>query len=394
MAARRRLAPLLSLLGIALAVAALSSPAASPERSEPSLRVAGPRETVFDWSEDACAPVEQPDLPARAFRDARGRVQLLLSSYETFRLIGPSLDRLRTDCRPVLRSPEDPDPSRYRDRRWIASPYTEDGRRVWALVHHEYQGHRHPGRCPQRSYFRCWYNAVTLATSADGGASYRQPRPPRQLVAGPPFRYRPGVGPTGVFAPSNVVRWGGHLYALVRVRDGARRAGVCLLRARWPGRPPAWRAWADGRFAVRFDDPYLSRGKPSVGCDRISPGEISEMTESLTFNTALDRFLLVGIAAPFGAPGRRTAGVYYSLSEDLVHWAPRRLLMAAPTLQAHRCGGRPPVAYPSLLSPDSASRSFATTGARPYLYFTVFHLRRCRRTADRDLVRVRVEVDG
>src|SRR6187549_1165737 len=247
MAARRRLAPLLSLLGIALAVAALSSPAASPERSEPSLRVAGPRETVFDWSEDACAPVEQPDLPARAFRDARGRVQLLLSSYETFRLIGPSLDRLRTDCRPVLRSPEDPDPSRYRDRRWIASPYTEDGRRVWALVHHEYQGHRHPGRCPQRSYFRCWYNAVTLATSADGGASYRQPRHPVSSSPGRPFAT---ARASGRRASSRPATWCAGEATSTRSSASATGRGApasaCCARAGRAGRRPG----APGRTAA------------------------------------------------------------------------------------------------------------------------------------------------
>ena len=363
--------------------------------SEARLALVGPAELVFDWSEQACAPVEEPDLPVRAFRDASGRVQMLLSHYVTFRLLGPTLDRLRVDCRPVMRSAEDPRPARFRDRRWVASPYTVDGRHIWALVHHEYQGHRHRGRCPEHSYLRCWYNAITLAMSSDGGRSYRQLRSPRHLVAAAPYRYRHGTGPTGVFAPSNLVRRGKHLYALVRVRDKERAAGVCLIRSGWPGPLSEWRAWADGRFGVRFRDPYRDPARPAVGCDRISPGQISEMTESLTFNTALDRYLLVGIAGPSDRRARRRhSGVYFSLSEDLIHWSPRRLLLAAPTLHTHRCGGPSPIAYPSIISPDSPSRTFTTSGRRSYLYFTRFHYENCQKTADRDLVRIPLKVIG
>ena len=45
------------------------APAAAAE-----LRVAGPAETVFDWSRDRCARWDSPDTPARAWRGADGRV--------------------------------------------------------------------------------------------------------------------------------------------------------------------------------------------------------------------------------------------------------------------------------------------------------------------------------
>lgn len=385
---------LLALVGCVLLLTGISL-RAEPDSSAARLALVGPAELVFDWSEQSCAPVEEPDLPVRAFRDAWGRVQLLLSHYVTFRLIGPTLNRLRVDCRPVMRSPEDPHPARFRDRRWIASPYTEDGRHIWALVHHEYQGNRHGRRCPERSYLRCWYNAVTLAKSSDGGRTYRQLRSPRHLIAAAPYRYRHGAGPAGVFAPSNLVRRGRYFYALVRVRDKERSAGVCLIRSGLPGRASGWRAWAEGRFGVRFRNPYRDPVGPAVGCDRISPGRISEMTESLTFNTVLDRYLLVGIAGPLDRRARgRHSGIYFSLSEDLVHWSPRQLLLAAPTLHTHRCGAPSPIAYPSIISPRSRSRTFTTSDGYSYLYFTRFHYRNCQRTADRDLVRIPLKVHG
>ena len=85
-------------------------------------------------------------------------------------------------------------------------------------------------------------------------------------------------------------------------------------------------------------------------------------------------------------------GIYYSISENLVDWTPRRLLREAPTTATYRCGGPKPIAYPSLIDPRSRSRSFETTGDRAYLYFTRFNYRRCEQTLDRDLVRVPVTV--
>ena len=75
-----------------------------------------------------------------------------------------------------------------------------------------------------------------------------------------------------------------------------------------------------------------------------------------------------------------------------MEWTPRRLLREAPTTATYRCGGPKPIAYPSLIDPRSRSRSFETTGARAYLYFTRFNYRRCEQTLDRDLVRVPVTI--
>jgi hypothetical protein len=360
-----------------------------------TIRPVGSREIVFDWSRDACTHTEEPDLPVRAFRNTSGRIQLLLSNYNNYQMVGPTLARMRPDCRSLMHSLENPDPSRYQDRRWLASPFTSDGRHIWALVHEEYQGNHHPGHCPEHSYYPCWYNAITLAESTDGGKSYQQSAPPHQFVAGAPYRYRHGIGPVGVFAPSNLVKRGVYLYALVRVRDPGRASGDCLIRSKDIADPRSWRAWDGEGFNKAFSDPYESRSRPSVGCKLISPGEISEMTESLTFNTVLGRYLLVGIAGPVSAGRRRRElGVYFSLSEDLIHWTPRKLIFSSSTLHSYRCGGQSPISYPSLVDPASRSRTFATTGRHPFLYFTQFRYRDCRQTLNRDLMRIRLDITG
>ena len=48
----------------------------------------GPPQTVFSWAKDRCEDLDIPDLPARAFRDAQGRVQLIAAHYINRRFIG------------------------------------------------------------------------------------------------------------------------------------------------------------------------------------------------------------------------------------------------------------------------------------------------------------------
>jgi len=380
-----------------LARAATRPGLARAAQAPPQVRIAGGWQTVFDWATQACAPTEGPDLPARAFRDYRGRVQLLLSHYVNFRLVGPSLERLHRDCRPVLRSPQSAAPSLFEDREWIASLFTTDGRDVWALVDEEYQGNRHPGSCPGRSYFQCWYNAVTLVRSTNGGRTYVRPPAPRQLVAASPERFRPGREPVGVFTPSNIVTGpDGARYALVRVRNPDGTRGVCLLRARQPGSPTSWRAWTGSGFAGRFADPYGSPLSSSEApCAQVGRGAIAEMTESLTYNTVLHRYLLVGLAPPGPeSVGAKVTGIYFSTSTDLVDWTPRQLIAPAVTVQGYACGGSLPIAYPSVIDPRSRSRTYATSGRSPFLYFTQFDYSGCRRTEQRNLIRVPLEVSG
>jgi hypothetical protein len=362
----------------------------------PQVRIVGSAQTVFSWSRQACTPAHVPDLPVRAFRDYRGRTQLVLSNYVNFRMIGRSLDRLHPDCHAVLRSPQDSSPSRFEDREWLASLFTTDGRKIWALVHEEYQGNTHPGRCPSGSYYACWYNSITLARSIDGGRSYTHAAPPRQLVAGPSRRYEQGTEPVGVFTPSNIVTGpDGAYYALVRIRDPNGTRGTCLLRTKRIGSPRAWRAWNGNGFDGVLTNPYKSPPTGGVACSPVSQGNIAEMTESLTYSHALGRYLLVGLAPPGPASvGAKVTGIYFSTSNDLVHWTPRTLVAPAVTVQTYLCGGSPPIAYPSVVDPDSNSRTYATSGRTPFLYFTQFHYTRCHQTPDRDLVRVPLEISG
>jgi hypothetical protein len=379
---------------VALMLPLLSEAGAARAAATPRVQVVSRPQTVFDWGDSACEPMMYPDLPARAFRDYLGQVQLLISHFDNFRLTGPSLDQLSVDCHPVLLSHRSPLPSRFQDREWIGSIFTRDGKTIWALLHDEYQGNRHPGRCPSHRYYRCWYNAITLARSGDGGRSYAEATPPGQLVAAAPRRYRPDAGPTGVFTPSNIVVGSdGAEYALVRVRNPGGERGTCLIRTRKIQQPDGWRAWDGSGFSDRFSDPYEARQRRRTPCTPVGRGRIAEMAESLTYSTTLDSYLLVGLAPPGEASiGPKATGVYFSTSRDLVHWSERKLITRAVTPHNYACGGPSPLAYPSVIDPESASRTFATSGAHPYLYYTQFRYRDCHKTPERDLMRVALEV--
>jgi hypothetical protein len=355
-------------------------------------QVIGPSQTVFDWSSEACAPDQAADLPVRAYRDHRGRVQLILPRFNSWRLSGPDLNRLHNPCVTVMGSSFDGNPADFNQREWVASLHTDDGRRIGALVHEEYHG-TEPGTCVQNEPASCWYNAVTFARSDDGGRSFKQPSPPGQLVAASTDRYRPGVAPTGIFSPSNIVRArDGYYYALVVSRAPNGAIGSCLIRTRDPFEPSSWRAWDGSGFSIRFADPYRAPPGAARPCVPTATPEIAAMHESLTYSTYLDRYLLVGLVNAPRSGGELATGVYFSVSSDLIHWSRRRLIMEATTVQTFRCGGPNPIAYPSVIDPRSDSLTFATTGRRPYLYYTRFNYEACQQTMDRDLIRRPIEL--
>lgn len=245
--------------------------------------------------------------------------------------------------------------------------------------------------CPSGQYESCWYNAVTFAKSTDKGLTYIHAPAPEHLVASVPYRYQADTGPWGLFEPSNMIRnpRDGYYYALLNSEDHLlQRKGTCAMRTSNLDDPRSWGAWDGTGFNVRFINPYIETGADPAQhvCQVVSFDEIERMHESLTFSTAFNKFLLVGAAGLEDSTHRRIVhGFYYSLSDDLIHWSPRKLLMEARPWWVTDLPGEA-LAYPSLLDPNDTSRNFEITGRQPYLYYTRFHS-----GLDRDLVRVRIE---
>lgn len=390
------LARTIALLGALLAFAG-GSVSAAP------LEILGPPTSVFVAARDACDPTDYPDAPARAIRRADGTVVLIASHFTNRAMTGASLRALKPDCAVVFAAGNDPDPAAYSDRGWIASLWTEDGTTVQAIVHHEYQGHLRPERCPpalfpERRYMACWWNSLTAAVSTDGGRQFVPVGPPPSLVAALPYRAETLRGRhAGYFNPSNMVRLGSRVAFLVHAEQrGAQARGHCLIATETPGRPDSWRAWDGQNFTIRFADPYRETIEPSRHvCAVVGRPGLDWPVTALLWHAPAQRF----VALMLGGPHRPehlspTPGIYLSTSRDLVSWTPPRFLLPAIGHGAFRCGGEQPIAYPALLDPDSLDPSFATiTGETALLFYTRFNVPRCRIDGDRDLVALPVRLD-
>ena len=363
---------------------------------DPTIKIVGEEEIVYDWTIDRCAFDLIPDLAARAIRDSSGQVQLIINHIVSYRMIGPDLNNLNIDCSAsVNQSKKNADPAMFSDNEWPASLYTEDGNTIYALIHNEYQGHTHFGQCPQNDYFPCWSNTITMAKSLDGGESYQHIlEAPNHYVAGLPYQYEAGAGPEGPRAPSNIIKaQDGFYYSFFNV-TGHRSDDqwVCLMRTDDLNVPSSWRFWDGAGFEGRFINPYLESTENPMDhqCVPLDQDDIGhDLANSINFSTYLNRYVLVGISAD-QIDGREVWGFYYSFSEDLIDWTRRKLLLEiALPWTVEFPGSDVSHLYPTLLDPDSPSLSFETVDDKAYLYFTRNNFGHA--SLDRDLVRIPVQ---
>ena len=409
----------LVLVAALLAVVAFASEPASAYNFGSNIRPLGPEETEFDWTTQRCEDIHVPDTPVRAYRDSNNQVVLTMSHYVNRRMIGPSLNDLSVDCDITYSSDGNADPAAYDDQEWIHSPWTSDGKNVFALVHDEYHGWDHPGQCtsqghpnvpklttvpapPQFGNYNpgCLYNSITLATSTDGGASYRHTTPPTHLVASVPYVYAQDTAPYGYFSPDNIIkRSDGYFYVIFFAQaHGAQLAGDCVMRTKTPTRPVTWRAWDGSGYNVQFINPYRNPQPPEQHvCAPVSYNELGQMIGNVTYNTFFGKYVMVGAQALVDpGSGDLIWGFYYSTSSDLVNWSMRELVMEAELPWTYECGDDSPVVYPALmpassLTPTSTTRNFDTTGRNVFVYFTRMNPENCVLLLDRDLIRIPIQ---
>lgn len=354
----------------------------------------GEWEVVFDWTTDRCNDQNLPDLPTRVFRDADGKINLFISHKKTTRMIGEDFDSLVADCTTVNSSKHDPDPSQFAEAEWISSVYTEDGVNIYALIHNEFQGYAQleEGICPSFGYFTCWYNSITAKHSDDGGASFDYLRPPPDhLVANYPIQYIPDGGVFGAFSPSNIIKWDGYYYAFYKLQvHFLETQHTCLMRTDDLSDPSSWRFWNGIRFEGVTADPYKTDVQSTAPhtCSPVGFDNIAQLYEGISWNTYLEKFVIVGTSSdPTKTPDRY--GFYYALSDDLINWDRREFLLEVALPWTATNDREMTFLYPTLIDHNSPTLSFETTGETAYLYFTRNNFG--QGSLDRDLVRVEVQ---
>ena len=219
-----------------LAPSAFAVPPDPPYEFGPFAAPTGAEVTVFDHSVHACQADDIPDIAARGIKDSLGRTQLIVSHYNTRREIGTTLDNVTHNCSVVLFSDSDPDPYDYNYLEWLHSLYTTDGTTVYGFIHEEYHGWDFYEECAglvgTPNINKCWYNAVTFATSTNSGNSYTQATSPGHLIASVPYQFVPLQGPYGIYRPSNIhLRPDGYYYMLVIAEPHARAGDGCVCPA-------------------------------------------------------------------------------------------------------------------------------------------------------------------
>ena len=360
---------------------------AAPALAEPpiaAVTIVGAPQIVFSAKRDACDGDDVPDAPVRVFRDEAGGIAMFGLHTKNRALRGPDFANLKVACGPALPSRGDPDPAAYDDASWIAATWSADGRRVAALVHHEYQANTHPGRCAVRDYLACWYNSVVAVASTDGGRSFARPTPPG-IVAAAPFRQEVGQGRhRGFFNPSNIVaRDGAYYFFAATTGWEGQDAGACLFRSADPSDAAGWRAFDGKGFTIRYGDPYRDGGKVAP-CRTVRP--FPAPVGSIARHRGTGAWIAVFQASAGGAFAE--AGFYTTSSRDLLDWDRPRLLLAGKTLYDDPCGsGGRLIAYPSLVDPEAEGRNFDDVGDTAILTYVTLRTDGCAITSDRDLLR-------
>lgn len=377
-------------------VAPTPEPTPLPEPPAFELVVAGPEEIVFDWTTDRCEDENIPDIAPRAFRDAEGRVHLTVGHLNTYRMSGPDLDNVQIDCSaPISTSDLDPDPAMFNDGEWISSLYTEDGQTIYAVIHNEYRGHLHgdvrPDQCPSKNYLTCLDTSITMKISTDGGASFQDiAEAPNHLIATLPYTFNDQGIPSGLRQPTIIKGQDGYFYIFANISDYPEEEHrLCLMRTVNLDDPSSWRFWEGSDFIGEFVNPYIDADyENNPKCAPLDfPDIAASMTDSITYNTELGKYVLIGMAAhPTTTPEHLMWGVYYSFSDDLINWTRRRLLIELPMVASVADPASELIyAYPVLLDPDSSSLNFDTTDGEFYLYASKFYSG--GGSLDRDIIR-------
>ena len=229
-----------------------------------------------------------------------------------------------------------------------------------------------PAPCPSGRHDMCTLISLTSAISTDGGKTYTHVTAPEHRIANFPYQYDPDWM-RAIWQPSGIVKnpKDGYYYVLIQYDEHNAKytqnaQGMCVMRTQTLNDPTSWRAWDGTGFNMRFINPYIETdaNPDEHDCVLVAP-ENGSMSYSLTYSTYLEKFVAVG------ASGGATPGFYYALSDDLIHWTPKKLLMEA--TMGFVNGNKPPFdAYPSLIDPNSPSMSFDTIGQSAYLYYSIF----------------------
>jgi hypothetical protein len=164
---------------------------------------------------------------------------------------------------------------------------------------------------------------------------------------------------------------------------------AALARCKAAERPSSWKAWDGADFTVRLANPYQASFVSGAQiCAPVSLRTLRWLVTSVVRHASSGAFIaLMQGSLPTREGERPRDAIFASASWDLLAWSSPVVVLGTGRPGHYRCGDPPPVAYPSLLDPESPDRNFETVGDTAELFLTRFNVPRCQLKLDRDLVR-------
>ena len=331
--------------------------------------------------------LDVPDAPVRAVKWG-GEFISLAAHYNNLRYYSRDLKTFeRRDCKSLIQSRHDGEPSHFGDHEWLVSLYV-NGDLIFGLIHNEYWGGLYDDRCRKRLGKRdpwssiCLYVNLTGAISSDGREFQRT-----GIVAAYPYPFSTDMNRHGVRDPTNIFRNpnDGYVYFLAIVDAyKAQRGGMCLFRSKDPFKG-SWFAWDGAGFSVKLESPYRR--------DELGHAMVCNPVSGLNMTTVLYHEQSNSFIALVFEERIKPGGIFYRTSRDLIHWSSAKFLMEAHDFHHWIKSEGPPIVYPSLIDPKSKSLNFDTTGNTPYLYFIRSRVERGKLLGrDRDIIRRNIKI--
>lgn len=377
-----------------LAVGLLTTALTQAQIMYPGDVTTGAKEVVFDYSTDACSATNSMDGGANAFRDAAGKINLIVPNHDQYRITGPDFDNLTPDCAngQIFTSDSDPSQANHNYKEWMSVPYTTDGVTLYGLVHNEYHGYDFAGQCGHADVLKCWYNSVTSVYSTDSGKSYTHNTAPSHLVASIPYEYDKDFGyRQGAFAPSNIIKHksNGYYYAFFNTEErGLQEGGLVAMRTNDLSDPTSWRMYDGSGFNTQNLNPYLNNNyDTSQYVFHVING--TKGVGGVYYSTYFEKYIMVA-HSKYEIGGVMTEGMCYMLSEDLVTWGTKKMIY--PVNQSVNSSTNNSAwdygAYPSIIDHSDTTRNFEEIGQSAYLYYVKWNNTSNPGDPDRDLVRI------
>ncbi len=407
----------------------LTGPSAAQSTAITGIHVVGQPVLVFDHLVDKREPDHIPDLPATAWKEADGTVNVTVNHFEWYRLRGSDLESVASDPRKIFSSrtnASDVVESHYNYHHWPAAPYTFDGRTIYALSHTEWYACLLAGDCNNfqpptavstgNYYLNSWANTLNSMVSSDGGASWAMNGlNGAHVVSNESFTwtgsqpladgiYRVATNHSGNMSPSRIIKEGNYYYAFswLNHRDFAHINAITkaapidkydwvLMRTTNPAQAAGWEGWVSGSNWV----PMVSHGFTAFS-PRMAGGGMNAGQAQMIYDT--NAHLYIAIFVVWGTPGP----IYYVTTPSLANpvWSDAVAIGGSagvqinPRTPASCSTGFMVTNYVSIIDSHSDGFNFEFTDGDPWLFYAFNPALNCQGdNLARDMYRLRLSVD-